>query len=146
MNALSVKQWRVACGITFGIALLATLPTTGNIGLTWDEPAYRYSQLYSGQWWERLANARSIAEVQSLFDADTLLYYWPYGRFGVNFHPPLAGQLNLLTKGLFGWFMPDYPARRVASVLEYAATITLLFGFLSRRYGLYVGGVAAGSL
>ncbi len=146
MNSLTVNQWRVACGITLAIALLATLPTTGDLGLTWDEPAYRYSQQFSGQWWERLANARSFSEVQNLFDADTLLYYWPYARFGINFHPPLAGQLNLLTKGLFGWFMPDYPARRVASVIEYALAITVLFGFLARRYGLWVGGVAAASL
>ena len=41
-----------------GGSLLATVPTTGDIGLTWDEPAYRYSQVMSAQWWERLATVR----------------------------------------------------------------------------------------
>src|SRR5437773_12432812 len=30
-------------------ALAALVPTVGDLGLTWDEPAYRYSQLMSGQ-------------------------------------------------------------------------------------------------
>ena len=37
-----------------------SLPTTGDFGLTWDEPAYRYSQQMSAQWWERLARARGL--------------------------------------------------------------------------------------
>ena len=42
--------------------------------------------------------------------------------------------------------MKDIPSRRMASVIEYSATITLAFGFLARRYGAWVGGVAAGAL
>ena len=128
------------------MALAATVPTTGDFGLTWDEPAYRYSQQMSAQWWERLAQARTRADVAALLEPNTLLYYWPYGRFGRNFHPPLAGQANLLTHTLFGRWMRDIPARRLASVFEYALTITIGFGFLARRYGPWVGGVMAGSL
>ena len=76
----------------------------------------------------------------------TLLYYWPYGRYGINFHPPLAGQLNLATHALFGHWMKDIPARRMASVIEFALTITIGFHFLARRYGVWVGLVMAGSL
>ena len=124
------------------------MPTTGDIGLTWDEPAYRYSQLVSIQWWERLAAApaRGWDEVRALFEPDTLLYYWPYGRHGINFHPPLAGQLDLLTYVLFGRWVKDIPAQRLASVFEYALTIALGFGFLARRYGAWVGGIEAGAL
>lgn len=132
--------------LVFALALIALVPTTGDFGLTYDEPAYRYSQLLSVQWWERLAGARSWSDVQALLAPDTLLYYWPYGRFGINFHPPLAGQLNLLSHELFGGVMPDIPARRMASVIEFALTLTLLFGFLARRYSVWVGGVAAGAL
>ncbi len=132
--------------LVFGLAVLALAPTTGDFGLTYDEPAYRYSQLLSGQWWERLAAARSGADVQALVEPDTLLYYWPYGRFGINFHPPLAGQLNLLAHRVFGGWMRDIPARRMASVLEFALTLTLLFTFLARRYSAWVGGVAAAAL
>jgi len=145
---LEGRRWWLASGLVLAAALLATVPTAGDIGLTWDEPAYRYSQLVSIQWWERLAAApaRGWDEVRALFEPDTLLYYWPYGRHGINFHPPLAGQLDLLTYLLFGHWVKDIPARRLASVFEYALTIALGFGFLARRYGAWVGGIAAGAL
>jgi 4-amino-4-deoxy-L-arabinose transferase-like glycosyltransferase len=146
MTTLTGRRWWVACGLTLTLALLALVPTTGDFGLTYDEPAYRYSQLLSVQWWERLGRVRSQADLDALMDPETLLYYWPYGRHGINFHPPLAGQLNLLTYKLFGGFLKDIPARRMASVIEFALTVTILFGFLARRYGTWVGGVAAASL
>jgi len=143
---LTGRRWWIGCALVFAGSLFATVPTTGDIGLTWDEPSYRTSQVVSAQWWERLVQVRSRADLDALLSPDALLYYWPYARYGYNFHPPLAGQLNLLTHALFGGWMKDIPSRRLASVFEYSVTITLLFGFLARRYGAWVGGVAAGSL
>jgi 4-amino-4-deoxy-L-arabinose transferase-like glycosyltransferase len=148
-EAIPVRSSRRLGLATLGVlvvALAALVPTVGDLGLTWDEPAYRYSQLMSVQWWEQLSHARSWDEVRELFDPVTLLYYWPYGRHGINFHPPLAGQLNLATYGLFGHWMKDIPARRMASVIEFALTIAIGFHFLARRYGVWVGVVMAGSL
>ena len=137
----------LGCALVLLGALLATVPTVGDIGLTWDEPSYRTSQLVSAHWWEGMAKAAKTGTgFDDLLSPEALLYYWPYGRFGYNFHPPLAGQLNLLTHWIFGGFMKDIPSRRMASVIEYALTITLAFGFLARRYGAWVGGVAAGAL
>lgn len=146
VDRLSGRRWWLACAAVVALTLAATVPTTGDIGLTWDEPAYRFSQLRSSQWWERLAGARSVGEVGALVEPDALLFYWPYARHGINFHPPLAGQLNLLTYEVFGRWMPDIPARRMASVLEFALTVTIGFGFLARRYGAWVGAVMAGAL
>jgi 4-amino-4-deoxy-L-arabinose transferase-like glycosyltransferase len=137
---------RFAWVLVFGGALAALVPTVGDFGLTWDEPAYRFGQVMSAQWWQQLFAARSARALDELFDPLTLLYYWPYGRFGICFHPPLGGQLNLATYGIFGNWMKDIPARRMASVIEFALTITIAFQFLARRYGPWVGAVAAGSL
>ncbi len=142
MIGLSGKRWWIATGFVFLATLVITMPSVGDFGYTYDEPAYRHSQMVSQQWWERLAKG----EVAAILEPDALLYYWPYGRHGINFHPPLAGQLNLLTYGLFGRFVQDVPARRLASVFEFAITVTALFGFLARRYGGWCGLVAAGSL
>ena len=144
--ANSSRRLWLASGAVLAAALAVLVPTTGDLGLTWDEPAYRYSQLMSGQWWEQLGRARSWHEVQELIDPTTLLYYWPYGRFGINFHPPLAGQLNLAAHAVFGGWMKDIPARRMATVIEFALTIAIGFHFLARRYGFWVGAVMAGSL
>ncbi len=139
---LSGRSWWLGCGLVLAGALLATVPTTGDIGLTWDEPSYRRSQVVSAQWWEGLWRGH----FDEMLSPEALFYYWPYARYGYNFHPPLAGQLDLLTHAIFGRWMKDIPSRRMASVIEYAATIALAFGFLARRYGAWVGGVAAGSL
>src|SRR5262245_46933337 len=102
---LTGRRLWLACGLVLAPALVALVPTAGDFGLTYDEPAYRYSQMLSIQWWQRLGQARSWADVRALLEPDTLLYYWPYGRHGINFHPPLAGQANLLTYTLIGGFL-----------------------------------------
>src|SRR5262249_35840994 len=105
MKGLDGRRWWLACGLVLAGALAALVPTVGDPGLTGEEPAYRYSQQVSADWWHRLVRARSWAELAPLLEADALLYYWPYSRHGINFHPPLAGQLNLLTYELFGPWM-----------------------------------------
>jgi len=136
--------WETAAVLLF--ALAALVPTVGDFGLTWDEPAYRYGQVMSSQWWEQLSHVRSWSDFKELFDPVTLLYYWPYARHGINFHPPLAGQLNLAAHALVGHWMKDIPARRMATVIEFALAIAIGFHFLARRYGAWVGLVMAGSL
>lgn len=143
---MSGRRWWIACAVVFAGALAALAPTAGDFGLTYDEPAYRYSQMISQQWWDGLAESRSPGEAAAYLTPDALLYYWQYGRHGINFHPPLAGQMNLLTYRFFGGFMKDIPARRMATVIEFALVLTILFGFLASRYSPWVGGVAAGSL
>jgi hypothetical protein len=138
---LGLKTW-----IILAISLAVVAPTAGDYGVTWDEPQYRHSQLLSVQWWRQLGEVRSWRQAAELFDPITLLYFWDYGHYGMNFHPPLAGQLNLATHTIFGHWMKDIPARRMASVIEFAITIAIGFHFLSRRYGELVGLVMAGSL
>jgi hypothetical protein len=128
------------------IALGILVPTVGDFGLTWDEPAYRYSQIMSAQWWAQWAQVHSWGGVDQQLDPQTLLYYWPYGRYGINFHPPLAGQLNLASYAILGRWMKDIPARRMATVIEFALCVTIGFHFLARRYGSWAGAVMAGSL
>ena len=53
---------RIGTLAALGLALAAIVPTVGDFGLTWDEPAYRYSQLLSVQWWEQLRDAPSCKE------------------------------------------------------------------------------------
>jgi Dolichyl-phosphate-mannose-protein mannosyltransferase len=134
-----------SCAILL-FSLAALVPTVGDFGLTWDEPAYRYSQMLSSQWWEQVSKVHSWRDVEEAFEPLNLLYFWPYGRHGINFHPPLAGQLNLAAHAIFGYWMKDIPSRRMATVIEFALTITIGFHFLARRYGPWVGVVMAGSL
>ena len=54
LGGVGLATWAVLL-----ISLAALVPTVGDFGLTWDEPAYRYSQMLSAQWWEQLSNVRS---------------------------------------------------------------------------------------
>src|SRR5271165_1933820 len=73
---------KLATAAVLLFALAALIPTVGDFGLTWDEPAYRYSQVMSSQWWEQLSQIRTAADAEEVFDPTTLLYLWHYGRFG----------------------------------------------------------------
>ena len=128
------------------ISLAALVATAGDFGVTWDEPQYRHSQLLAAHWWQQLTEVRSWHDLAQVFDPITLLYHWDYGHYGMNFHPPLAGQLNLAAHTLFGHWMKDIPARRMASIIEFAVVVTIGFHFLAQRYGEWVGLGMAGSL
>ena len=54
--------------------------------------------------------------------------------------------MNLAAHAVFGHWMKDIPARRMASVIEFALTITIGFHFLARWLWGWVGLVMAGSL
>ena len=118
-------------------------PTTGDIGLTWDEPAYRFSQLRSEQWWGRLIGAvRSATALEAECPVGprrpALLLDVRPPRDQL---PPAARRsvCDVLTHAVFGHWMKEIPSRRIASVLELCLTITLGFGSLARRYGVLVG-------
>lgn len=120
--------------------------TAAGPGLSWDEPAYRHSQLTLESWIGELVRAESFNQALELFSADQIGRYWEYNRFGHNFHPPLAGLLNVLTYGLTGGLWDEIYARRLASGLEFAGAAAILCHFLGRRYGVATGLFAAASL
>jgi hypothetical protein len=137
--------WIAALAITCVVATWMAL-TAGGPGVTWDEPPYRYSQIQMANWFGRLARCRGMDEARPLISQKAILESWVYNRFGPNFHPPLAGMFGNLSHLLFGRVLDDLESRRLASGIEFAVTVAVLFVFMARRYGWWVGVVAAGSL
>jgi hypothetical protein len=68
----SGRSWWLAPAVVMSIALLATVPIAGELGLTWDEPAYRYCQMVEVRWWEHPGQARSGADMRALLDSESL--------------------------------------------------------------------------
>jgi hypothetical protein len=130
----------------FAVALLPLVATLGDPGITWDEPVYRESQRLQAEWFSRLARARSWNDVRELVSREATHDLWMSARYGLNFHPPLAGMLSNLTHLAFGHWLHDLNARRLASALELAAGAALLFHFLGRRCGVGVAAVSGLSL
>jgi 4-amino-4-deoxy-L-arabinose transferase-like glycosyltransferase len=115
-------------------------------GLTWDEPAYRNSQVRLQEWWRQRPPLHSTSDLARPYSRDEIDFYWEFNRHGPNFHPPMGSYLNLASHALFGSWVDELTSRRWASCLELAATAALLCHFLGRRFGLAVGLFAAASL
>lgn len=115
-------------------------------GLTWDEPAYRNSQVRLQEWWRQRPSVESMSDLVKPFSRDKIDFYWEFNRHGPNFHPPMGSYLNLASYALFGAWIDEQTSRRWASCLELAATAAMLCHFLGRRYGPAVGVFAAASL
>ncbi len=137
--------WAASAAVFLGVTGLVAA-TAGDLGLTWDEPAYEHSEQRMAAWFRKLAACRSLDQAKPLFAKDALLDSWVYNRYGPNFHPPLAGMLCNLTHAMLEPLMDDLAARRMASGIELALACAVLFMFLARRYGYWPGGVAAASL
>ena len=140
-NILTGWRWWLACGLVLAASPRGDgahggrhRPDLGRAGLSL-QPAPLGTVVGAAR-----PGHRSAANVPSCVDPDALLFYWPYGRHGINFHPPLAGQLSLLTHAVFGRWMKDIPvAADGLGASSIALTITIGFGFLARRYGAWVG-------
>ena len=146
-EGLRGSRWWAGTALVLALALAALVPTTGDFGLTWDEPAYRYSQVMSAQWWEQLCQGPFLGRgprAARSRHAALLLALRPVrhqlpSSAGRPVEPGDACGLRLLDEGHPG--AADGLGHRVR-----ADDHDRLFGFLARRYGAWVGLVAAGSL
>ncbi|MBI3467115.1 MAG: glycosyltransferase family 39 protein [Planctomycetes bacterium] len=161
----------VAAVGVFLVVFAAMAATAGDLGLTWDEPAYLHSARGNEQsggendpskarsraadrhancgmlkWFGKLTQARSWQAATAVLSQRSILEAWDYNRYGPNFHPPLSGMLASLGYAAAGRRMDEIAAWRLASGAEFALAVAVLFLFLARRYGPWVGGVAAGAL
>lgn len=118
----------------FGFAAVVVCGTAAGPGVTWDEPTHRTSQNGIRQWFLEIGGGDA-----SMLRKASIDQYWDCNRFGANFHPPMAGYLNLASFAAFGSFLDDMVARRWSSSLEFAFACALLCGFVGGRYGTAPG-------
>ncbi|MBY0588228.1 glycosyltransferase family 39 protein [bacterium] len=123
----------------FVLVAIASGLTVAGPGLTWDEPAYRGSEVRLQEWVNELIHATSLADRLSLLNQDSIDYYFEFNRFGPNFHPPLSSYGHLLTWAGFSHAIDDLSARRLASAIELAITCAVLSAFMARHFCKTVG-------
>ncbi len=129
----------------FLIASAFAIATVAGPGLSWDEPAYRHSQVTVESWLAQLTRSGTVPATQ-LFSAPAIYNYFEFNRFGHNFHPPMASYGNLLTYGILGGFVDDIAARRIASCLLFAGIVVVGWRFVRQQAGTLAGTVTAGCL
>jgi 4-amino-4-deoxy-L-arabinose transferase-like glycosyltransferase len=123
----------VLIGVVTAIALLLT---AGNIGLTWDEPAYiAASESYSG-WYQRLVFGPHGVLNQSVIDAS-----WAINSE----HPPLDKIVSGAVWGLTHNLFDDLLAHRLANMLLFGLMAAFLYHMVTDELGevAAIGAVAA---
>ncbi len=134
--------------VVFLVVGLASALTVAGPGVTWDEPAYRASELRLQDWARSLRDADTPGDRLDLLGPDAIDFYFEFNRFGPNFHPPLSSYGHLATWLPLHPWIDDLSARRVASSLELGMTAAIVCAFLARRFSLAVGlfaGLGVGS-
>src|SRR4051794_20627858 len=79
-----------------------------------------------------------------LFDPKVLAWFWPFAREEPHGHPPFYALVGLAGDLLTPW-RADLPRARLGPILVFSAMAGALFAFVSRRWGVWPGAVAAGA-
>ena len=131
----------------FTVSLIALVSTIGDFGFTWDEPAYRYSQVMSAQWWEQLATGPFLERRAGADRSDGAALLLALCSLRHQFPPASGGTVEPgELRGLRPLDKRHSGAAHGHDDRVCALRSTIGFHFLARRYGSWVGAVMAGSL
>ena len=79
-----------------------------------------------------------------LFDPDVVAWFWPFAREEPHGHPSFYALLGLAGDILVpSW--QELPRARLGPILLFSLTSGVVYGFVSSRWGLWPGAVAAGA-
>jgi 4-amino-4-deoxy-L-arabinose transferase-like glycosyltransferase len=114
--------------------------TSGDYGLTWDEPTYIESAERLSGWFAEVGSGA----IRSAFREERLKEAWVFARRDNRNLP--APVLLSLAGHVFGWGLPPPASYRLGVCALMGGTVAILFGSLARRKGLLTGLVGAGAL
>jgi 4-amino-4-deoxy-L-arabinose transferase-like glycosyltransferase len=130
----SSGKWAVAVGVLTAVLLLLT---AGDIGLTWDEPAYiAASGSYNG-WFHRLVFGPHGVLNQKVVDQA-----WSVGSE----QPPLDKAVSEWVYAAAHHIFDDLLAHRLANILLVGLAVALLFHMLSLEMGAVAGWATVAAL
>jgi hypothetical protein len=107
----------------------------------WRPPAEEYVQQV-GAPPPRPDQVDSRAEL--LTDPQVLAWFWPFAREEPHGHPPFYALVGLAGDVLTPW-RPALSRARLGPILAFSLTAGVLFVFVSRRWGVWPGALAAGA-
>jgi 4-amino-4-deoxy-L-arabinose transferase-like glycosyltransferase len=117
----------VVVGVLTAVILILT---TGNIGLTWDEPSYiAASESYNG-WFHRL-----VFGPHGVLNSTVIETYWTTGSE----HPPFDKEISGLVWLAARHLMDDLTAHRLANILLVSIAVALLYHLVRDELGEMAG-------
>jgi 4-amino-4-deoxy-L-arabinose transferase-like glycosyltransferase len=130
----SSGKWAIVVGVLAAVLLLLT---AGNIGLTWDEPAYiAASGSYNG-WFHRL-----IFGPHGVLNEQVVDPAWSANHE----HPPLDKAVSGLVYVAARHVVDDLLAHRLANILLVGLTAGLLFHLMASELGMVAGAATVAAL
>ncbi len=118
-------------------AFVGVAATLGDVGLTWDEPAYMGSAKAYGEWLTVAAKSLARLDVSTPFSEPTLRAYWQHDS--ADQHPPVGKFAPAISWRLLRGAVDEVTALRMGNAALFAALTSLVFVL-----GAHVAGVAAG--
>ncbi|MBN2289001.1 MAG: tetratricopeptide repeat protein [Candidatus Glassbacteria bacterium] len=131
----------VAVGLA---ALLLTVATLEDLGITTDEPGYYRSCLKQIEWFGQAGEAFADGKWAEPLSSSVLDSYWNYSP-EFNVHPHFYKLCSSVTLTLFGRWLGPMGAYRLSPAIMFALLVALLFQTVGRRYGTAAGFWAAGA-
>lgn len=158
-----------ACLIGVATALLMLL-TEPSMAIVWDEGYTLGRQERLRLWFQALRDPQEFADswrppavelvqqvgapppradqidtrTKLLTDPLILAWFWPFAREEPHGHPPFYALVGLLGD-LVNPGRPPLPRARLGPILAFSVIAGALFGFMSKRWGIWSGTVAAGA-
>jgi 4-amino-4-deoxy-L-arabinose transferase-like glycosyltransferase len=165
------RRWPTRVG-AFAVALATMalmVATEPRLAIVWDEGYTLGREARIRSWFQAVVNPKGFAAswvppsprselVQSdglapptrdeidtrakLFSPKVIAWFWPFAREEPHGHPPFYA-----IEGLIGdWLAPSWavlPRARLGPMLAFSLTSGAIFGFISRRWGVWAGALAS---
>ena len=133
----AAKNFRFICAI-YITAFISIAATCKDVGWTWDEVYYYLSSELQREWFKALKDGIFYGSMHLVLSQDIVDAYWLWDS-AHNPHPPLYKILSLSTVAVFGPYIDELVAYRLATAALAAGQIVLLFTVLREHYGNVTG-------
>jgi 4-amino-4-deoxy-L-arabinose transferase-like glycosyltransferase len=145
MTDVTLGRQSLARWVPFGIFLAAFLTvafTTGDYGVTWDEPPYFHAADLHFQWMAEFTQNLLHGEVSKSLDDKRIQAAWHWDPYHVP-HPPFSRIVSGITHAIFSPWLDEFVSYRLGPAVFFALLITVMYLWMTEVFGRPIGLFAA---
>jgi hypothetical protein len=122
----------------FLAAFLVVAFTTGDYGVTWDEPPYFHASDLHIQWFADFSQDLIQGNPSKALDDKRIQEAWHWDPYHVP-HPPLSRIVSGITKAAFSAFLDKFVAYRLGPALFFSLLLTVLYLWIAEIFSPLTG-------
>jgi Dolichyl-phosphate-mannose-protein mannosyltransferase len=128
--------------IVFSLALLLSVVTAKDYGLSWDEPLYYHASDLHMWWAAGLARDVVNGNVGRSLDDKRIQQAWHWDPYHVP-HPPFSRIVSGVTHELFSPWLGEVAAYRLGPILFFSLLVTFMYLWMAELFGRGIGLLSA---